>query len=98
MSDLLYFDKSHHALLQSLSLLLARTEEARVYVAAGKYTPDHVCQSFLKNGEMIGIIWEERVVEGEWKGTTDRGTYSRQQLADRKNNTSLWIGRWNTST
>ncbi|PVF99375.1 hypothetical protein CPB86DRAFT_731353 [Serendipita vermifera] len=97
MSDLLYFDKSHPTLLQSLTLLLARTEEARVYVAAGKYTPAHVCQNFLENGEMVGLVWEEQVVNGEWKGTTDAGTYTRQQLADRKNNTSLWIGRWSAS-
>ena len=33
LSDLLHFDTSHDALIKSLSLLLAKTIDARVYVA-----------------------------------------------------------------
>src|SRR4051794_27004015 len=95
MSDLLYFDKSHEALLESVCLLLARTSKARLFVAAGKYTPLDVCQSFLINGEKMGLLWEEKVIDGPWKGITTSGSYTVEELQCRKNNSRMWIGRWN---
>lgn len=94
MSDLLYFDKSHEVLLESVRLLLARTSNARLFVAAGKYTPPNVCQSFLVNGEKMGLLWEEKIISGCWKGTTTSGSYTVEELQCRKNNSRMWIGRW----
>ncbi|GAW07359.1 nicotinamide n-methyltransferase nnt1 [Lentinula edodes] len=55
LSDLLHFDASHDALVKSLSLLLAKTVDARVYVAAGKYTLPKVVSSFLKKATDAGL-------------------------------------------
>lgn len=94
MSDLLYFDKSHGILLESVQLLLSRTQDARLFVAAGKYTPPNVCQSFLREGEKMGLIWEEKMLKDCWEGTTVSGSYTVEELQARKNNSRLWIGRW----
>lgn len=94
MSDLLYFDKSHGDLLRSIDLLLARKEDARAYVAAGKYTPVQVCESFLWEGEKLGLVWNELSVEGKWEGSTIDATYSIENLEARKNNSRVWIGQW----
>jgi EEF1A N-terminal glycine/lysine methyltransferase len=94
MSDLLYFDKSHGDLLRSIDLLLARKGDARVYVAAGKYTPAQVCESFLCEGEKLGLVWDEVSVEGKWEGSTIDATYSIENLEARKNNSRVWTGQW----
>lgn len=96
MSDLLYFDKSHDDLVQSIDLLLARNDGARVYVGAGKYTPPQVCDSFLEKGRKLGLLWTEQSVEGRWQGTTTDATYSVEDLEARKNNSRVWIGQWST--
>jgi EEF1A N-terminal glycine/lysine methyltransferase len=95
MSDLLYFDKSHSKLIESVELLLTKTRDARLWVAAGKYTPEHVCSSFLELGTKAGLIWEEVPTSGNWEGDTTTGTYTVEELQVRKNNSNLWIGRWN---
>jgi nicotinamide N-methyltransferase len=95
MSDLLYFDKSHDKLIESAELLLAKTKEARLWVAAGKYTPQHVCDAFLERGTKVGLIWEELHTSGKWEGITTTGTYTVEELQIRKNNSNVWIGRWN---
>lgn len=60
MSDLLHFDSSHDVLVLALTSLLAKSSQARVYVAAGNYTAPHVCDNFLNLGTHAGLIWEVR--------------------------------------
>ncbi|KAL4067034.1 hypothetical protein V8B97DRAFT_1979216 [Scleroderma yunnanense] len=108
MSDLLHFHSSHDALLHSLSLLLAKTPCARVYVAAGKYTALHVCQNFLDLGSHLGLVWEEdggaaqredgggsEEVSSTWMGTRVVAGLDTTQLAVRKSMCRWWVGRWN---
>ena len=47
MSDLLHFDSSHAALVGPLTGLLAKSAGSRVCVAAGRYTIQDVCDSFM---------------------------------------------------
>ena len=97
MSDLLHFDASHDLLLLSLKLLLSKAATSRVYVAVGNYTKATVCDNFLREGERIGIIWEEgenNPTEAEWHGTLEVTGLDRTQLAARKNVCRCWLGRW----
>ncbi|KAJ3842277.1 hypothetical protein F5878DRAFT_608119 [Lentinula raphanica] len=96
LSDLLHFDTSHDALLKSLSLLLAKTIDARVYVAAGKYTRPDVCSSFLRKAMDVGLTLEEDTsIDGsEWQGTLSVSDLSTEALTTRKNNCRFWVGRW----
>lgn len=97
MSDLLHFDASHQHLLFSLTSLLSKAATSRVYVAAGNYTDPKVCGSFLREGERLGIIWEEGVssqTEGEWRGTLEVTGLDKTQLAARKSVCRWWLGRW----
>jgi len=56
LSDLLHFDQSHGALLDSVCMLLARNDRARVYVAAGVYTKSDMCAAFLRQAERRGLL------------------------------------------
>ncbi|KAH7925465.1 hypothetical protein BV22DRAFT_1011239 [Leucogyrophana mollusca] len=100
MSDLLHFDSSHEVLVASLISLLARSDGARVYVAAGKYTAPNVCDHFLRLGEEAGIIWQEGVsdLDGKesdaWLGTMEVSGLDKAQLGIRKGMCRQWIGRW----
>ena len=97
MSDLLHFDSSHDVLLLSLKSLLSKTTTSRVYVAAGNYTQPTVCDNFLREGERIGIIWEEGSndpTEAKWHGTLEVTGLDRTQLANRKRACRWWLGRW----
>jgi nicotinamide N-methyltransferase len=97
MSDLLHFHTSHDVLLQSLISLLSKSKTSRAYVAAGNYTPPHVCDSFLRQGELLGIVWEEGErgpAEAEWHGTMEVSGLDKSQLAVRKNVCRWWLGRW----
>ncbi|TBU22591.1 hypothetical protein BD311DRAFT_770111 [Dichomitus squalens] len=96
MSDLLHFDSSHDVLLQSLISLLRRTSSARAYIAAGKYTPPHVCDHFVQEARRAGIVMDEGEVEGVWRGSLEvsGGGLDREQLGVRKNMCRWWIGRW----
>jgi len=96
MSDLLYFDSAHDKLIQSIELLLAKRKEARLFVGAGKYTPRHICESFLEKGGEIGLLWEENRTNGNWEGNTRTGSYTVEEMQTRKNNSYVWIGRWST--
>jgi len=100
LSDLVHFDKSHDDLLSSLTSLLRRSPDARAYVAAGKYTPYHVCDSFLAGGEKLGLEWQEGEMDDHetWKGTLDvrGGGLDREQLGVRKANCRWWAGRWSS--
>lgn len=110
MSDLLHFHSSHDALIYSLSSLLAKKASARVYVAAGTYTPRAVCQNFLDMGSHIGLVWEsdsgtsgqgnEDENKGDiearslWLGTRTIAGIDATQLGVRKGMCRWWVGRW----
>ncbi|KAH7913324.1 hypothetical protein BJ138DRAFT_1059336 [Hygrophoropsis aurantiaca] len=100
MSDLLHFDSSHEVLLASLASLLARSNSARVYVAAGKYTSHTVCNNFLRLGEETGIIWKELITDpvderaDAWLGAMEVIGLDKAQLGVRKNMCRQWVGQW----
>ncbi|KDQ58730.1 hypothetical protein JAAARDRAFT_176816 [Jaapia argillacea MUCL 33604] len=96
LSDLLHFDKSHTVLLESLTQLLVKSPLARAYVAAGKYTPTHVCDHFLRLGEQAGLDWDEGEEEAEWLGPLKVGGYGldKVSLGVRKGMCRWWVGRW----
>lgn len=96
LSDLLHFDGSHDVLLSSLTSLLRRAATSRTYVAAGKYTPPHVCDHFLREAEAAGIIWEEGEDDPVWHGQLEvhGGGLDREQLGVRKGMCRWWTGRW----
>lgn len=100
MSDLLHFDRSHDVLLQSLSSLLKKTSSARAYIAAGKYTPTHVCDHFVQEAGRAGFVMEEHEVEGVWRGSLEvsGGSLDLEQLGVRKDMCRWWIARWINST
>lgn len=101
MSDLLHFDRSHDVLIQSLASLLCKHATARAYVAAGKYTPPHVCDHFVHVARQSGIILEEGEVDGVWRGTLEvvsGNELDRTQLGIRKDMCRWWIGRWAVQT
>ncbi|KAJ3747870.1 hypothetical protein DFH05DRAFT_1393529 [Lentinula detonsa] len=99
LSDLLHFQTSHDVLVRSLSLLLAKTVDARVYVAAGKYTLSDVCSSFLQKAANAGLIFEEDLhmnsEDGsKWQGTLPVSGLDLEALGIRKNNCRSWVGYW----
>ncbi|OSX60795.1 hypothetical protein POSPLADRAFT_1047161 [Postia placenta MAD-698-R-SB12] len=96
LSDLLHFDRAHDALLASLAGLLRRAPGACAYVAAGTYTPPHVCDRFLQIAEAVGLVWEERPPDGAWKGALPvaGGGLDVEQLAVRKGMCRSWVARW----
>ncbi|KAF9225717.1 hypothetical protein BS17DRAFT_750064 [Gyrodon lividus] len=105
MSDLLHFDASHDVLLLALKSLLAKSPQARVYVAAGNYTTPHVCDNFLNLGLNAGLIWEEDTScrsgdpqKNVWMGTMSVAGLDIEQLSTRKNMCRWWIGRWSSAT
>jgi nicotinamide N-methyltransferase len=105
MSDLLDFDTSHDVLVLALKTLLAKSLQARVYVAAGKYTAPHVCDNFLNLALNAGLIWEEDTscTSGDpqnhtWMGTMAVAGLDIAQLSTRKSMCRRWIGRWSPAT
>lgn len=105
LSDLLHFSTSHDVLLLSLTSLLARNRTSRAYVAAGNYTPSSVCDNFLREGEKLGIVWQEggdhensTTTKDGWHGTLDVSGLDKEQLATRKNACRWWLGCWLIST
>jgi len=101
MSDLLHFDASRAELLSSLTQLLVKSSDARAYVAAGIYTPPHICDAFLREGEHLGLEWAERRIEAEqgWTGKMEvRGPgLDLEGLKRRKEMVRLWVGKWSDS-
>ncbi|KAI0792534.1 hypothetical protein C8Q75DRAFT_753318 [Abortiporus biennis] len=99
LSDLLHFDASHGVLISSLTSLLRKTNSARTYVAAGKYTPKEVCKNFLKEAELTGISWEEGEDDPTWRGKLEvkGGGLDIEQLGVRKGMCRWWIGRWDVN-
>ena len=101
LSDLLHFDRSHEALLDSVCMLLGRSDKARVYVAAGVYTKSDVCAAFLRQAERRGLVWidrgagqDGREVDDVWRGTLPVQGMSRDQLGARKGMCRWWVARW----
>ena len=101
LSDLLHFDQSHLALLDSVCMLLARRRSARVYVAAGIYTKYGVCSAFLHQAEQRGLVWvdrgagpEGRELDEVWRGSLPVLGISREQLGARKGMCRWWVGQW----
>ncbi|KAH9478567.1 Protein N-terminal and lysine N-methyltransferase EFM7 [Psilocybe cubensis] len=94
LSDLLHFFDSHDVLLSSISMLLARTKEARVFIGAGSYTRAHVCENFLQKGEEMGLCLDEIIDNDKWLGTLPVSDLDLEALSLRKNNCRYWVGRW----
>lgn len=97
MSDLLHFDGSHTALVESLVALLSKSRQSRAYVAAGKYTKQNVCDSFIDEARRAGIILvEETHNQADWQGKmVVRGPgLDREGLKRRRDMSRLWVGRW----
>jgi EEF1A N-terminal glycine/lysine methyltransferase len=98
MSDLLHFDSSHTALVGSLLALLSKSRESRVYVAAGRYTKQHVCDRFIDEARRAGIALVEKIHDNQvgWQGQIAvRGPgLDRQGLKRRRDMSRLWVGQW----
>ena len=97
MSDLLHFDSSHGALVNSLAALLAKSGGSRAYVAAGKYTKQDVCDRFIDQARHAGIMLVEEVYQqAGWQGKMlVRGPgLDREGLERRRDMSRLWVGRW----
>lgn len=97
MSDLLHFDSSHVALVDSLSALLSKSGGSRAYVAAGKYTKQDVCDNFIDQARRAGIVLvEECHRQVGWQGKMAvRGPgLDREGLERRKEMSRLWVGQW----
>ena len=97
MSDLLHFDSSHDALVDSLVALLSKSPRSRAYVAAGKYTKQDVCDRFIDQARHAGIVLvEECHQRGDWQGKmVVRGPgLDREGLKRRRDMSRLWVGRW----
>ncbi|EIN08522.1 hypothetical protein PUNSTDRAFT_134901 [Punctularia strigosozonata HHB-11173 SS5] len=101
LSDLLHFDSCHHILLKSLLALLAKRPASRIYCAAGRYTPPHVCDAWLDLSRASGIEWKEETEDpesAEWRGKMPvlwgGRLMDQEALATRKGMCRLWIGKW----
>jgi len=97
LSDLLHFDRSHDGLIHSLCALLCRSSDSRTYVAAGKYTLPHVCESFVEHANNAGIVLvEETDDDREWRAgmPVSGGGLNREQLGVRKGMCRWWVGQW----
>ena len=97
MSDLLHFGSEHSALVDSLTALLAKSRGSRVYVAAGNYTKQDVCDQFIDQAQRAGILLvEESCQQVGWQGEmVVRGPgLDREGLKRRRDMSRLWVGRW----
>jgi nicotinamide N-methyltransferase len=97
MSDLLHFDSSHTALVDSLIALLSKSDGSRAYVAAGRYTKQDVCDRFINQTRLAGIeLVEESHHQGGWQGQMAvRGPgLDLEGLRSRRDMSRLWVGRW----
>ncbi|KAF9068827.1 hypothetical protein BDP27DRAFT_1294528 [Rhodocollybia butyracea] len=100
LSDLLHFHASHDALIKSVSFLLKKTADARVFVAAGKYTRPAVCSSFMDKAAEAGLTFEEHPEYksdkdgSKWLGSLSVSDLDEEALGVRKGNCRFWVGRW----
>ncbi|KAH8829297.1 hypothetical protein DL96DRAFT_1696141 [Flagelloscypha sp. PMI_526] len=96
LSDLLHFD-TPEILVKSICDLVLKAANARIHVAAGKYTHDSVCLRFIEVARHNGIAFEEVVPSApqeEWLGTFPVQPYTREDLASRKYGSRYWLGRF----
>ena len=98
LSDLLHFHDAHAALVSSICALLARDKDARVYIAAGRYTSPKVCAAFSSLALQAGLLLAEIQLEDVWEGEMEVGGLDRQALRERKRMCRLWEGGWLDST
>ncbi|KAG8947480.1 hypothetical protein FRC04_010661 [Tulasnella sp. 424] len=98
LSDLLHFATSHDDLIASTTSLLKKGSGSRVYLAAGKYTSEKVCNNFIEKTEKCGIEWQVGVNDGVWQGERKVGRWSLEDLSARKANVNWWIGKWSISS
>ena len=97
MSDLLHFGSEHSALVASLAALLSKSRGSRVYVAAGNYTKQDVCDRFIDQARRAGLLLvEESYQQVGWQGEiVVRGQgLDREGLRRRRDMSRLWVGRW----
>ena len=103
LSDLLYFDDSHGALITSLTSLLSKSCTSRAYIAAGAYTLPHVCDNFLTEGIRAGLTFVEgpscaggsgNADDAVWLGKLEVSGLNKDQLAVRKAMCRWWVCRW----
>ncbi|EEB92763.1 hypothetical protein MPER_08681, partial [Moniliophthora perniciosa FA553] len=97
LSDLLHFNSSHDALVDSLSRLLSKSPASRAYVASGRYTHADVCDNFISKAREQGFSFEEILSpegEAEWMGRLDISDLDKDALTIRKSACRFWIGRW----
>ncbi|KAK7044843.1 hypothetical protein R3P38DRAFT_2609143 [Favolaschia claudopus] len=96
LSDLLHFHSSHEVLVSSVDALLARSQDARIHVAAGTYTKPDVCDNFLRLSAKAGFVFEEVISsteEQEWSGKLAVGGLDSEALKARKAACRYWVGR-----
>lgn len=94
LSDLLYFSSSHDIIISSMTSLLARAPQARVYVAAGTYTPPPVCDYFIRESSKLGMWWKEGPHDEEWVGERVVKGLTVEDMGRRKGMCRWWIGGW----
>lgn len=97
LSDLLHFHNSHPEILASLTSFLSVTLQARAYIAAGTYTPPHVCANFVKLAEQKGLVVSEGAPEDIWLGKKEvwrSGVLDANALGVRKSMCRWWEARW----
>lgn len=100
LSDLLYFDKSHQQIVQSIGLLLSRKTTSLAYIAAGMYTRAEVCDNFLNLATLMGLEYEEQTFKSQteeekaWRGQMRVTGMSQESLAVRKANVRWWVLWW----
>ncbi|KZV99454.1 hypothetical protein EXIGLDRAFT_640417 [Exidia glandulosa HHB12029] len=94
MSDLLHFDASHDALLDSATALLKRSAQARLYVCCGDYTKPAVCDAFIANARERGFVIEEEPRESSWKASRTVRGIEQENMDARKRQCRFWIAHW----
>ncbi|TFK72471.1 hypothetical protein BDN72DRAFT_763276 [Pluteus cervinus] len=97
LSDLLHFDSFHDHLVGSIISLLSKLESSRVHVAAGKYTSERTCNTFLGKAASAGLVFDEILLlpdEETWRGQMVVSGLNREDLTLRKRACRYWVGRW----
>ena len=101
LSDLLHFHNSHPAILASLTSFLSVTSHARAYIAAGTYTPPHVCANFVQLTEQKGLVVTEGAPDDIWLGKKEvwrSGVLDANALGVRKSMCRWWEAKWSDET
>ena len=83
--------------MDSLAALLSKSGGSRVYVFAGKYTKQDICDRFIDQARGAGIaLAEECYQQVGWQGkmAVPGPGLDREGLKRRKEMSRLWVGRW----